>query len=76
MVKLIGLALIVSSVLSLLMGSIINYYGSGIQLTGNVVSNIVEQPKVEIGFFDYLEAITLSYSIISLIMGVVFLVRV
>ena len=77
MVKLIGVFLIVSSVVSLMLGSIIGInYGTGTQLTGNMISNIVEQPLVHLGFYDYLEAIIFSYSIISLIIGMVFLIMV
>ena len=76
MVKLIGLLLIVSSLLSLFGGFYIgSEYGSSTQITGNVVSNILTQPKIELGFSDYFEGITLSYSIISLIMGIIFLFR-
>ncbi|MBI2659241.1 hypothetical protein HYX05_04055 [Candidatus Woesearchaeota archaeon] len=77
MVKLIGLILIVSSLLSLIAGAYIDArYGSSPQITGNVVSNILTQPKTGLGFFDYFEGFALSYSIISLIMGIVFLFRV
>lgn len=77
MVKLIGLLLIVSSLLSLVAGAYIDLiYGSNAQITGNVISNIISQPEVKLGFFDYLEGVIFSYSIISFIMGVVFLFRV
>ena len=53
MVKLIGLLLIVSSLLSLIAGYYIDArYGNSQQITGNVVSNILTQPKIELGFFD------------------------
>ena len=74
MVKLIGLLLIVSSLLSLIAGYYIDArYGNSQQITGNVVSNILTQPKIELGFADYFEGIAISYSIISLIMGIIFL---
>ena len=74
MVKLIGLLLIVSSLLSLIAGAYIDArYGSSQQITGNAVSNILTQPKIELGFADYFEGIAISYAIISLIMGIVFL---
>ena len=77
MVKLIGIVLIISSVLSLLVGSIIeSNYGASAQLTGNVISNIIEQPTVQLESYDYLEAFVFSYSIISLIIGAIFLFRV
>ena len=77
MVKLIGLLLIISSLLSLVAGAYIDSkYGSNTKITGNVISNIITQPEVKLGFFDYLEGIIFSYSIISFIMGVVFLIRV
>lgn len=77
MVKVIGVLLIVSSLLSLAAGVIIDWkYGSAAQVTGNVVMNILTQPEVNIGFFDYFEAIAFSYSIVSLMMGLVFLFRV
>ena len=77
MVKLIGLLLIASSLLSLVAGTFIDLkYGSATKVTGNVISNIITQPTVSINFFDYLEGIAFSYSIISLIMGIVFLFKV
>ena len=77
MVKLIGLLLIVSSLLSLTAGTFIDLkYGSTTKVTGNVISNIFTQPHVSVNFFDYLEGIVFSYSIVSLIIGVVFLFRV
>lgn len=77
MVKIIGLLLIVSSLLSLFGGFYIgSEYGSSTQITGNVVSNILMQPKIELGFFDYFEAVAFSYSIASFIMGFIFLFRV
>ena len=76
MVKLIGALLIITSLLSLFVGAFIDLrYGSSTQITGNVVANILTQPSVSLSFFDYLEAIAFSYSIISLIMGFVFLFR-
>ncbi|MBS3104977.1 hypothetical protein J4234_01860 [Candidatus Woesearchaeota archaeon] len=77
MVKLIGVLLIVSSLLSIISWTYVDArYGNSPQIAGNVVSNILTQPKIELGFADYFEGIALSYSIISLIMGIVFLFRV
>ena len=77
MVKLIGILLIASSLLSLIAGAYMDaMYGSSPQITGNVVSNILNQPKIELGFADYFGAVAFSYSIISLIMGIVFLFRI
>lgn len=76
MVKLIGALLIVSSLFALAVGAFIELnYGSTTQITGNVITNIFTQPDVEVGFFDYIEAIAFSYSIVSFIMGIVFLFR-
>ena len=77
MAKLIGMLLIATSLLSLIAGAFIDVeYGRPTQVTGNIVTNIITQPKVNLSYFDYAEAIAFSYSIVSLIMGVVFLVRV
>ena len=77
MLKLLGLLLIASSVLSLIAGAAMGLkLGSANQLSGNVVTNIITQPKVDMGLFDYVEAIVFSYSIISMIMGIMFLFRV
>lgn len=74
MVKLIGMLLIVTSLLSLAAGAFVDWkYGSSTQTTGNVISNITEQPEVSLDFFDYFEAVAFSYSIASFIMGIVFL---
>ena len=76
MVKLIGLLLIVSGLISLIAGDFINSeYGSKSQISGNAISNILEQPNVELGFFDYAGGAVISYSIISSIMGTIFLFR-
>lgn len=82
MVKLIGALLIMSSLLSLLAGSLIDLeYGSTAQIAGNAVLNApaqyaIVQPHASMGFFDYAEAAAFSYSIASLIMGLMFLFRV
>ena len=77
MVKLIGVLLILSSLLSLMAGAFIDWrYGSNEEITGNVIVNIATQPEISLGFLDYIEAIAFSYSILSFIMGVVFLFRV
>ena len=77
MVKLIGVLLIASSMLLLIVGSLIDLkYGSPVHITGSAVSNIATQPNVALGFFDYLDGFIYSSSIMSLIMGIVFLFRV
>lgn len=77
MVKLIGMILIASSLLSLIAGAFLgSIHGSPAQITGNVITNIFTQPEVKVGFLDYIEAIAFSYSIISFMMGIVFLFRV
>jgi len=73
MVKLIGILLILSSLLAILMGAFLDAkHVSGAQVTGNLISNIVAQPAVNTGPAYYLEALAFSYSIISLIIGLVF----
>lgn len=83
MVKLIGALLIMSSLLSLIAGSLIDLeYSSTAQITGNAVSTTAAtqitttQTQAPMGFFDYAEAAAFSYSIASLIMGLMFLFRV
>ncbi len=77
MVKLVGILLIVSSLFALAVGAFIDLkYGVNIQITGNVITNIITQPEVNVSFLDYIEATAFSYSIVSFIMGVVFLFRV
>ena len=77
MVKLVGAILILSSLLSLIFGIFINSeHNSKIQITGNAVSNILTQPKIELNFIDYAGGVIFSYSIISFIMGIIFLFRV
>ena len=77
MVKLIGVFLIVTGLLSLAAGAFVDWkFGSTPEVTGNVISSIMQQPKVPLNFFDYFEAFAFSYSIFSLIMGIMFLARV
>ena len=77
MVKLIGVLLIVTSLLSLAAGTFIDLkYNNSAKATGNVVSDIITQAPVSPNFFDYLEGLSFSYSIISLVIGVVFLFRI
>lgn len=77
MTKLLGIVLIISSIVALIGGTLVGgAYGSDPKLTGNLIANIIEQPSVNMGFFDYVQAVSLSYSIMSLIMGIVFLIRV
>ena len=77
MVKLIGMLLIAISLLSLVTGAWIDFnYSTSPQITGNAVTNILTQAPVSADFFSYLAAVAFSFSIISFIMGVVFLFRV
>ena len=77
MTKLLGITLILSSVIALFAGAIVGQVGDEKpQITGNLLSNIIEQPRVSMGFFDYLQAIVFSYSLLSLIMGLIFIIRV
>lgn len=77
MVKMIGILLIISSVVALLAGAVIDIkYGSENKSTGAVIANIFALPPPNVGFFGYLEAAAFSYSILSLIMGMLFLFRV
>ena len=75
MVKLIGMLLIATSLLSLIIGISVSYkYSATPSVTGNVVS---DTKNTKTGTtFEYLEAIILSFSILSLIMGIMFLFRV
>ena len=76
MVKLIGLVLIVTSLLSLMVGIFIDYqHGVSADITGNAISS-TEHLKDGAAMSEYLEATILSYSILSLIMGLMFLLRV
>lgn len=77
MVKLIGVLLIASGLLSLIAGAFIELnHDPPTQITGNVISNILVQQPIAISFADYLAGFAFSYSIASLIMGIVFLFRV
>ena len=76
MVKLIGLAMIASSILALLAGAYIDYnYASASQVTGNIIVNVLTQPNVPMNSYDYLAGFVFSYSIISFIIGFVFLFK-
>lgn len=76
MVKLIGVLLIAASILSLMAGSFVDWkYGSAAEITGNVASNLISQPEVQLDFFDYFEAVAFSCSIAGFLMGAVFLFR-
>ena len=77
MVKMIGVILIGSSAVSLIAGAfIVGNYGSTAQVTGSVISNIAAQQQISMGFSDYLAGSAFSYSIVSFVMGVVFLFMV
>lgn len=76
MVKLLGMLLVASSLLALIAGAFIDArYVSASSVTGNLVLNIVAHPTVNTSPAYYLEAIVFSYSIVSLIMGLVFIFR-
>ncbi|MBI4452390.1 hypothetical protein HY637_03100 [Candidatus Woesearchaeota archaeon] len=71
MSKSIGILLLASSILALLAGAFIDInYRATAQITGRAAA----MPAT--GAFDYLEGFIFSYSIISLIMGMIFLFRV
>ena len=74
MVKAIGFLLIVSSLFLLIMGAFLDYRNSAPGVSGNAISQI-ENVKLG-GTAEYFEAAILSFSIISLIMGLMFLIRV
>ncbi len=77
MVKFIGLVLLVSSLLSLIAGAFIDLrYSTSISTTGNVILNILTQTPISMNLIDYIAAAAFSYSILSLIIGLVFLFRV
>ena len=77
MVKLIGLLLIISSVVSFIAGGFIDVnYGSHTYVTGNAIENIMTQPAIPMWGYDYLSGAAISYSIVSFILGAVFLFRV
>ena len=76
MAKIIGILLIVSSIISLILGGMIDSgYGTKPQLSGNVVADILAQKPIAAGFFDYFEATLVSYSITSFIIGTVLFLR-
>ena len=71
MTKSIGALLIISGIAALFAGAFIEMnYGATAEITGRVVS------VANTGHFSYLEATLFSYSIISFMMGIVFLFRV
>ena len=71
MTKSIGILLVISSIAALLAGAFIEMnYGAAAEITGRAIA------PANTGNFGYLEAAIFSYSIISLIMGIVFLFRV
>ena len=77
MVKLIGMILIASSLLSLFAAAFIELrYGGTATITGNAISNILTQAPIPMNAFDYAEGIAFSYSVASLFIGTVFLLRV
>lgn len=77
MVKLIGILLISINLLSFIGGAWIDLkYSASSQITGNAALNILTQAQVSADFFSYLAAFAFSFSIISLIMGFIFLFRV
>lgn len=71
MTKYIGILLIISSIMVLFAGAFIELnYGFKAGITGGVTASANTDP------FGYLEATLFSYSIIGLIMGMIFLFRV
>lgn len=76
MVKIIGILLIVGSLFALFAGAFIDTkYVSAEPITGNLASNTALQPAINTGPAYYLEALLFSYSIVSMIMGLVFVLR-
>lgn len=72
MAKYIGILLVMSGIIALFTGAFIDFnYGATDEITGRVVAN-----NTVAGTFGYLEAVILSYCIISLFMGLIFLFRV
>lgn len=72
MTKSIGALLIISGIIALFTGAFIDFnYGATAEITGRAVADAGVS-----GVFDYLEATLLSYSIISLLMGLIFMFRV
>lgn len=71
MAKAIGILLVISGVVALLAGAFIDVnYGARAEITGRVTA---EQANSSVVY--YFEAAIFSYSIVSLIMGAVFLLR-
>lgn len=74
MVKLLGLVLIATSLLTFFVAAFIDAkYVSAPPITGNLISNMAGQPIASATPAYYAEAIVFSYSILSLIMGMVFI---
>ena len=72
MTKSIGILLVISGIIALFTGAFIDFnYGAAAEITGRAVAD-----NAAAGAFSYLEAIILSYSIISLFMGLIFLFSV
>ncbi|MBI2655831.1 hypothetical protein HYX06_05425 [Candidatus Woesearchaeota archaeon] len=72
MTKYIGILLVISGIIALFTGAFIDFnYGAAAEITGRAVYD--GEPA---GAFGYLEAAIISYSIISLLMGLIFLFRV
>ncbi|GEM_PF-2100873 len=77
MAKFLGIILIASSILSLIAGAYIDAeYGNNSRITGNAITNILIQPPIPMGLFDYVSGAAFSYSIISFIVGSVFLFKI
>jgi len=77
MVKLIGIMLIFSSLFALVAAGYIGIeYGSHSQISGNAVSNILSQKPVKMNSYDYIAGTAVSYSIVSFIVGIMFLSRI
>ena len=71
MTKSIGILLVISGIIALLIGAFIDFnYGATAEITGRAIADTGAA-----GAFDYLEAAILSYSMINLFMGLIFLFR-
>ena len=72
MTKYIGALLVISGIIALFAGAFVDFnYGATAEITGKAAAD-----NEAVGAFGYLEAVILSYSIISLFMGLIFLLRV
>ena len=73
--KIIGMFFIITGIVALVSSAYIDSnYGTG-TITGNSIRDILNRPSLELNAFDYLGAVAISYSIIGLTAGFIFLFR-